>query len=44
LEVSDGTLTEMRDGKLVWRVTRLDLALLGSEMQKEHDELEDNEI
>jgi hypothetical protein len=44
LEVSDGTLTETRDGKLVWRITRLDLAFLGSEMQKEHDELENNEM
>ncbi len=43
-EVSDGTLTQMRDGGLVWRVARLDLAFLGSEAQEEHDPTEDNEL
>jgi DNA-binding PadR family transcriptional regulator len=44
LEVSDGTLTETRDGELVWKVTRPDLALLGSEVQKGHDPSGNNKI
>ena len=30
-EISDGTLTETRDGELVWKITRPELARLGSE-------------
>jgi DNA-binding PadR family transcriptional regulator len=31
-QINDGTLTEMRDEKRIWKITRPDLALLGSEM------------
>ena len=30
-EINDGTLTEMKDGKRTWKITRPELALLGSE-------------
>ena len=33
-EINDGTLTEMRDEKRVWKVTRPDLASLGSENEE----------
>lgn len=33
-EIRDGTLTEMRDEELVWKVTRPELALLGSEPEE----------
>ena len=35
-EINDGTLTEMRDEKRTWKITRPDLSLLGSEKEEEH--------
>ena len=34
-EISDGTLTEVRDEKRIWKITRPDLSLLGEQMGKE---------
>jgi DNA-binding PadR family transcriptional regulator len=33
-EITDGTLTEMQDHKRVWKITRPDLSLLGSDMDE----------
>jgi DNA-binding PadR family transcriptional regulator len=38
-EINDGTLTEMRDEKRIWKITRPDLALLGSETEREHEKM-----
>ena len=34
-EINDGTLTEMSDEQRTWKITRPDLALLGSDMEKD---------
>lgn len=34
-EINDGTLTEMKNEKRVWKITRPELSILGSDMQKE---------
>ncbi|MDQ2903464.1 MAG: PadR family transcriptional regulator [Ktedonobacteraceae bacterium] len=33
-EINDGTLTEMRDEQRIWKITRPELASLGSDMEK----------
>jgi DNA-binding PadR family transcriptional regulator len=33
-EINDGTLTEIHDEKRIWKITRPDLALMGSETEK----------
>jgi hypothetical protein len=40
-EINDGTLTEMKDGKRTWKITRPELALLGSEKEEEHEKTTD---
>jgi DNA-binding PadR family transcriptional regulator len=40
-EINDGTLTEMKDGKRAWKITRPELALLGSEKEEEHEKTTD---
>lgn len=37
-EINDGTLTEIQDGKQVWKVAHPELALLGSDAGEEPDE------
>ena len=34
-EINDGTLTEMHNGQRIWKITRPDLASLGSESENE---------
>ncbi|MBA2680874.1 MAG: PadR family transcriptional regulator [Ktedonobacteraceae bacterium] len=36
-EINDGTLTEMKSEKRVWKITRPELSMLGSEMEKEEN-------
>ncbi|MBA2285416.1 MAG: PadR family transcriptional regulator [Ktedonobacteraceae bacterium] len=43
-EINDGTLTEMRDEQRIWKVTRPELASLGSDLEKGHDKTDDNPI
>ncbi|HLG64465.1 MAG TPA: PadR family transcriptional regulator [Ktedonosporobacter sp.] len=38
-EIHDGTLTEMRGEELVWKVTRPELALLGSEPEEGNEQV-----
>jgi DNA-binding PadR family transcriptional regulator len=40
-EINDGTLTEIKDGKRTWKITRPELSLLGSEKEEEHEETTD---
>ncbi len=40
-EINDGTLTETRDEKRIWKITRPDLALLGSETERGHEQTDD---
>src|SRR6266487_1355392 len=40
-EINDGALTETRDEKWTWKITRPDLSLLGSEKEEEHENTTD---
>jgi DNA-binding PadR family transcriptional regulator len=40
-EINDGTLTEMRDEQHIWKITRPDLALLGSETERGDEKTDD---
>ncbi len=40
-EISDGTLAEMKDEKRIWKITHSDLALLGEQIEEEHERADD---
>jgi hypothetical protein len=40
-EINDGTLTEMSNEKRIWKISRPDLALLRSDMERGHEKTDD---